>query len=338
VVGDIFEDGPAEDGERDREITSNSQLPTPNSQGPRSDAKESSTLPSNLPHARLDDLWRKAEADRWGLSRELFTEALTAGVRHAFREGEPSARDLDRHLAGLHVADLALATACALGRDAAWDHFVLTHRPVLYRAADALDPSGGARETADSLYADLYGLRGEQGERRSLFRYFHGRSSLATWLRAVLAQRHVDALRAKKRLEPLPDDGLTAPAAAVPSTDPDRSRLVPLVDRALRDGIAGLPVRDRLRLRSYYVTGLTLAAIGRLTGEHEATVSRHLARTRRDLRDRVERTLREHNGLGAAEVGRALELSIEDPGTLDLEQLIGPDSKEPPRDRSREEG
>ena len=154
----------------------------------------------------------------------------------------------------------------------------------------------------------------------------------------MLAQRHVDALRAKKRIDPLPDDGRADPAAPMRSSDPDRARLLPVVDEALRTAIAGLPVRDRLRLRSYYVTGLTLAAIGRLTGEHEATVSRHLARTRRDLRDRVERTLREHHGLSAAEVARALELSIEDPGTLDLQQLIGPDSKEPPRDRSREEG
>ena len=53
------------------------------------------------------------------------------------------------------------------------------------------------------------------GERQSLFRYFQGRSSLATWLRAVLAQRYVDRLRAQKRLEPLPEeDGPTAVAGA----------------------------------------------------------------------------------------------------------------------------
>lgn len=289
----------------------------------------------NLGRATPDDPWRKARADRWGLTREEFTEALTAGIRHAFRDGDPPARELDRYLAGLHLADLALAAACALGRDAAWDHFVREYRPVLYRAADALDPSGGAREIADAIYADLYGIRGDEHDRRSLFRYFHGRSSLATWLRAVLAQRHVDGLRAKKRIDPLPDDDRATPPSPDRPSDPDRSRLVPLVDRALRAAIAELAVRDRLRLRSYYVSQLTLAAIGRLSGEHEATVSRHLARTRRELRDRVERTLLEHHGLSAAEVARALELSIEDPGTLDLQQLIGPDSKEPPQDRSR---
>ena len=44
-----------------------------------------------------------------------------------------------------------------------------------------------------------------EGQRQSLFRYFQGRSSLATWLRAVLAQRYVDRQRALRRLAPLAD-------------------------------------------------------------------------------------------------------------------------------------
>ena len=74
---------------------------------------------------------------------------------------------------------IVLASACAAGDEAAWEHFVLTERPVLYRAADTLNPSGGARDLADSLYADLFGLPAGAGERKSLFRYFHGRSSLS---------------------------------------------------------------------------------------------------------------------------------------------------------------
>ena len=71
---------------------------------------------------------------------------------------------------------------------------------MLYRAADSLDPNGGAREIADSLYAELYGVN---RARRSLLLSFSGRSSLATWLRAVLCQRFVDRIRAQRRLEPL---------------------------------------------------------------------------------------------------------------------------------------
>lgn len=260
---------------------------------------------------------------------------MNASVRRVFAAGEPPRRELERYLAGLHLEDLALAGACALGREAAWDHFVVQHRPVLYRAADALDPTGGMRELADSLYADLYGI-GSASDRRSLFRYFHGRSSLATWLRAVLAQRYVDTLRSRRRLEPLPDDESLAPGAVAPQSDPDRDLLVRSVSTAMQAAIGRLVAKDRLRLRSYYVTQLTLAQIGRITGEHEATVSRNLARTRRALRDELERSLREEAQLTREQSDRAVELALEDPGSLNLQQAFdaSSDRKESSRDRS----
>jgi hypothetical protein len=53
-----------------------------------------------------------------------------------------------------------------------------------------------------------------------------------------------------------------------------------------------LAPRDRLRLAYYYAEGLTLVEIGRLMGEHEATVSRKLERTRRELRQQIDSALR----------------------------------------------
>ncbi|HEV3140426.1 MAG TPA: sigma-70 family RNA polymerase sigma factor, partial [Vicinamibacterales bacterium] len=165
---------------------------------------------------------------------------------------------------GSHAADVELARQCADGDEQSWDRFVREYRPLLYRAADGLDRTGRAREIADALYADLYA--------RSLFKYFHGRSSLATWLRAVLAQRYVDSLRAEKRLEPLTekDDAARDDAPA----DPDRPRYLAAMQRALERAVAALVDRDRLRLACYYVQALTLAEIGRLTNEHEGSVSR----------------------------------------------------------------
>src|SRR5262249_58732748 len=58
----------------------------------------------------------------------------------------------------IRKADLELARLCAEGDEPAWERFVREYRPLLYRAADALDPTGGARDIADSLYAELYGL------------------------------------------------------------------------------------------------------------------------------------------------------------------------------------
>jgi RNA polymerase sigma-70 factor (ECF subfamily) len=287
-------------------------------------------LPLDL--ATIERLFNQANAERWALPRDVFADAVNAGVRRAFADRDPSARDLDRYIATLHLPDLALACACALGHEAAWEHFVLEWRPVLYRAADALDPTGGARELADSLYADLYGLGNGRGERRSLFRYFHGRSSLATWLRAVLAQRHVDRLRTRRRSEPLPDEDVVLAPMATPQ-DPDKPRLVGLVHRAFRTAIDRLSATDRFRLRSYYLVDLTLAQIGRVAGEHEATVSRHLARIRRVVREDATRQLREEMKLQTAEVERALQLALEDPGDLDLRELFGTaeHKKSPPR-------
>jgi RNA polymerase sigma factor (sigma-70 family) len=229
-----------------------------------------------------------------------------------------------------YARDLELARQCAAGEEPAWERFVLEYRPLLYRAADALDATGGARDLADSLYADLYGMPDEGSDRRSLFRYFQGRSSLATWLRAVLSQRYVDRLRAQKRLQPLPDeDGFAPQQAASGGTDlpdPARARHVELLYQSLAHALDGLDPRDRLRLACYYVQELTLAETGRLLKEHEATVSRQLARTRRELRTAVERALHDDARLSDAQIAECFTSVAEDAGPLDLRLLLG-DSK-----------
>jgi RNA polymerase sigma factor (sigma-70 family) len=231
----------------------------------------------------------------------------------------------------LHGGDLELARQCAAGDEQAWERLILEYRPLLYRSADALDPGGGARDLADALYADLYGMKEADGERRSLFRYFQGRSSLATWLRAVLAQRYIDRLRAQRRFEPLPDEeqaprraaeaGGHARAHAAPP-DPDRPRYLALMQRALAAAVSRLDGRDRLRLGCYYVQELTLTETGRLLKEHEATVSRQLARTRRSIRADVERQLREDAGLTDVELGQCFETASADAGPLDLKKML----------------
>ena len=202
---------------------------------------------------------------------------------------------------------------------------MLEYRPLLYRAADLLDPSGSARELADSLRADLYGVQDAGDERRSLFRYFQGRSSLATWLRAVLAQRHVDRLRVERRLEPLPDEehGHHLAAGGEPP-DPDRPRYLALVRQAFGRVVAHPGDRDRLRLGCYYVQELTLAETGRVLKEHEATVSRQLARTRRDVREAVEHQLRDGAGLNDDQIAEGFASVAGDPGPIDLQQIFGP--------------
>jgi RNA polymerase sigma-70 factor len=295
-----------------------------------------------LPERCLASLYTRSGADRWGLSREQFDESLRSCVAHYFsgvagRPGSAAAAvEIERHLESLRLEDLALASACAAGLAAAWEHFVARYHEDLYGAARAIlgsarDPER-ARELADSLYADLYGLEGADGARRKpLFVYFHGRSSLGTWLRAVLAQRHVDTIRAGRRVVSLDDspehaeqsEAAAAARAPRPSApDPDRARFLPLLHAALQDALALLPSRDRALLRTYYVDAHTLAEIGRSLGEHESTVSRQLERCRRELRARVERLLlhgvpaKDGNaarpGLNPTQVDRCFEYALED--------------------------
>jgi RNA polymerase sigma-70 factor, ECF subfamily len=267
--------------------------------------------------------YAKAGAGRWNVSHTSWSRTLNAGMAKAFPGDRPSARDIERHLNSLHLEDLALACALADGHETAWEHFLRAHRPVLYRAADAIDPHGGARELADALYADLYGVTERGGRRRSLLDYFHGRSSLATWLRAVLAQRHVDRIRTERRHEPLPADELSAAApAASAATEVQRHRWLALLEKALTAAVTRLAAPDRLRLRCYYAQGMTLAQIAPLMREHEATVSRNLARTRKAIRADVERQLRTDEGLADEAIAECFEAAIEDPGSLDLGRVI----------------
>ncbi|HYN07547.1 MAG TPA: sigma-70 family RNA polymerase sigma factor [Vicinamibacterales bacterium] len=250
----------------------------------------------------------------------------------------PTASEIDAYLGSLHLEDLALASACAEGNESAWEHFVREQRPALYRCADALEAGGGARDLADSLYGELFGVGAQGDARQSLFRHFHGRSTLATWLRAVLAQRYVDRMRSR-RVDPLPeDDSPGAPAAAPAHLDPDRDRRRDVTERALQQAAAALPARDRLRVGCYYAEGLTLAQIGRVLGEHEATVSRQLARVRKSIRVAVERVLRDEAGWTSAQISQAFAEIADDPGSLDLRRLLGrAERKEVDLDRSKDE-
>jgi RNA polymerase sigma-70 factor (ECF subfamily) len=261
--------------------------------------------------AAIRRAYRKAGASRWDLDEAAFAAALEAAVADSVAS-DPSA-DAGGAIDSLHAEDLALACACAAGNPAAWEYFVTRYRPILYASARAITgEESRARELADSIYAELYGLEVRHGRRRSLFSYFHGRSRLATWLRAVLAQRHVDHARSARRLEPL--DNIPEPADPAPAEppDPDRARYVRALAAALSTALASIDPRDRMRLAYYYRHGLKLREIGRLMGESESGVSRHLERTRRALRESIEAALRTAHGLSREQIAMCYHYGAED--------------------------
>jgi len=200
----------------------------------------------------LEWFYAQAQAARWRLPQKRFAAALERSAKKALTPEVVTPRKLHDYLSALHLEDLALATACADGQEAAWEHFVNTYRAYLRAAAAAIlrcnSGSAEACDLADSLFSELYGLAGGKGAERSLFRYFHGRSSLKTWLRAVLAQRHIDSIRASRRFEELAEDETgdgpqrTLLGPQTHPVDPHRERYLASFTRALQAAL------DRLDL------------------------------------------------------------------------------------------
>ena len=249
--------------------------------------------------AALARLAKRAGA-RWNVDPESMAEVAQRAVESAGTDGSA----IDRLLDSLRAEDLALAIACRDGNADAWEHFITRLRPPLYAAARAITGSDSSgRELADSLWGDMYGLEVRDGRRRSILDYYHGRSSLLTWMRAVLAQRHIDSIRAARRSEPL--EGRPEPASEAATDDPpepDRVRYVQLLGLALDTALARVAPRDRMRMGYYYRHGLSLKEIGRLMSEHESSVSRNLARTRDGLKREIEHSLVSREGLNREQV------------------------------------
>ncbi|MGO9058927.1 MAG: RNA polymerase sigma factor [Candidatus Binataceae bacterium] len=265
-------------------------------------------------HGAIARLYQSAQAHRWGLSLTGFGEAVWQSVQRWKPETAPV--PLERFLNSLHARDLALAAACRLGLEPAWNEFIAAYRSVLYGAARAIarDEVRG-RELADSLYADLYGLEIRAGRRRSLLQYFDGRSSLATWLHAVLARRFVDACRQERRIDSLedcPPGTLSDAGSAADPPDPDRARYLELLHAALDAALRSLKPRDRLRLGSYYLENLTLKQVGDLLGEHESSVSRRLSHTRKALRRQVDRALRREQRLSDEQIRLCYDYAMQE--------------------------
>jgi RNA polymerase sigma factor (sigma-70 family) len=320
-------------------------------------AEGSNSLAGALLLAGLNELivrlYRSTQAQQRGLTLGQFQAALERSVGKNFPQNSTAhpfpISQIVVYLENLRLEDLVLANACMEDCPGTWDHFVAAYRGHLRASASAIlrCPVGApaACEMADSLFADLYGLSAGPRRERSLFRYFHGRSSLKTWLRAVLAQRHIDSMREASRFTGLESagepSGKWSPDENAPPSfervqqrsqnqshpDPHRDRYLAAFTRALHSAVAGLDSRDLHRLRLYYANDKNLAEVGLEIGEHESSVSRNLERTRRDLRLRVTNWLRGGAGIAGGramsedEISLCFEYAAED-APIDLHTLF----------------
>lgn len=258
-----------------------------------------------LPDLVVGSLWTKAGAGNCDLTVNEFARILAAvgaKVNHGLPAGvsAKSKQKVD-FFESLHLSELALAHACALGREAAWEQFVQRYRAPLVQAAVGITSSPIlGEELADALYAELYGLREREGERVSPLASYSGRGSLLSWLRTTLVQRYRDHYRRTRREAPI--DGVDCPA-------PSETALIPESLRILREGlehtIHELEAEDRFLLAAYFLDHQTLLQIARTLGVHEATISRRIKRLTGELHDCLIAEL-QRRGLSRAAAEEAL--------------------------------
>ena len=279
-------------------------------------------------NALFEEFYAKSDGLRFGLSVAEFGACLQQVCAKYLPTGATDDA-VKTFCSSLRLEELALARACAAGHEAAWTEFLNRYRAPLYQAGYSIahDEATG-RELADSLYADLYGLKAaaDGQPRASKLASYTGRGSLEGWLRAVLAQDYVDRYRRQRRFVSLEEQteagaqfAASSPAPVVPDTG---ARLVRATDEAL----AALDSESRYLLAAYFLDGRTLAQIGRTLGAHESTISRKLERVTATLRKQILRALRQA-GMSQRAAEQALDIDVRDLAVNVRERLRPPPSE-----------
>jgi len=269
------------------------------------------------------------------LKPEVLTPRIASAVEKYLLRDDPNANGamISTFIDAIQADDLCLIIACERNDEGAWSDLVERFTPIVRSAArSATANEDAAEDLAQSIWAELYGLRGgKDGQRSSKLAYYSGRGSLAGWLRAVVAQLAVDTYRKQSRFVQTEEDAdLDRLARSMPlMSDPHANLLNPeqvianrlagsdmqdALDRAVKE----LDAEDRLLVKLYYFDGLRLREAGVVLGVHEATASRRLMRIHGDLRKRVRHILMEEfswteseTERSFTEIGRHLDADLE---------------------------
>jgi RNA polymerase sigma-70 factor (ECF subfamily) len=265
---------------------------------------------SSALESALTELYEKSRGSELGLEKAEFA-AILREIACKYVAPSASEGEVVMFCRSLRVEELALARACALGRERAWEIFLLRYREKLYDIAIYITKeSSAARELADSLYADLYGTTAREGQRISKLASYTGRGSLEGWLRTVLAQEHVNRYRRGRRLVSLEEEseeGVQYAAAEPAPTVAVDSR----VEAATDEVLTALSSEDRFLLAAYYLDGRKLAEIARMLGVHESTISRKLEKLAKSLRKQILVALG-RRGMSRRQAEEALQVDVRD--------------------------
>jgi RNA polymerase sigma-70 factor (ECF subfamily) len=258
----------------------------------------------------IAELYQKSRGQELGLTRPGFAQILEEVRKKYLPEAASQAETLALY-SSLHVEELVLARACAAGEERAWNAFLTRYREKLYEVATYIAKEAStARELADSIYADLYGIRERDGQRLSKLASYMGRGSLEGWLRTVMAQEYINVYRRRRRMVSLDQESEQGVQFVAAAPSPTRS-VDPRLTAATDEALAELSPEERFVLASYYLDSRTLAQIARMLRVHESTISRKLDKLAAGLRRRILSGLG-RRGMSRRQAKEALEVDVRD--------------------------
>jgi RNA polymerase sigma-70 factor (ECF subfamily) len=231
---------------------------------------------------RLEALVARGRAahPRLEVTAEAFVRCLARaveGVEHASMET-------------VAIEDLYLACACAQGVPGAAAVFESRFEKTIRRAVSRVLRGTADRDEATQRTRQAL-LVGSGGAPAKIAQYL-GHGPLDKWV-GVAAIRHAVSLGRSEGTERRVRD--KAAAAITRGADPEmlfmKSELRRELEAAIEEAMCQLADRERLVLRLYLVSGMTLSAIGKSLGISQSTASGLLAKARQSVLAHVRRDL-----------------------------------------------
>lgn len=228
-------------------------------------------------------------------------------VRHVVRH-LPTDVPLAEAVRTWHVADLALAFACASGDREALEAFDRSHSGELRAAVAKVGDATDSEEARQLVWQRLFTGDGEMAPR---ILNYSGRGPLRAWYRVALVRVLIDAKRQligqQKTLEEHRHLGV-ARAAIDPETDYFKHLYRQQFEAAIDHASRQLEPAERNVLRAYYVESLNVDQLAVAFGVHRATAARQVSRARDRLLELTRTRLQQELAISEAELDSILRL------------------------------
>ena len=236
---------------------------------------------------RLAALYERGRAAHAGLAvtEAAFGRYLARAVAAA------AARGPCPPLEQLAIEDFYLACACTAGAAGAAVAFEARFGKIIRRAVARVLASRDEREEAEQRVRQHL-LVADAGAPPAIGKYL-GHGALESWVSVVAVRVAISVGRAESSERRLRQKAITEATGIDPERLVIREEMRRELETAVKDALAALADRERLILRLFLVSGMTIGAIGRSLDVSRQAVSRSLAKAREGLLDDVSRSLKQ---------------------------------------------